>query len=73
MFVNVEVSIERMAHELAGKNNEEQAIFFNEFCLAVSKVCSDAFHAQMQMASIQEFVKPEAIELLKGLTYEVKK
>ena len=52
--VDVEVNISRFAQELAGKNNEEQAVFFNEFFATLLKRTGDKFKFQIQLHSIRE-------------------
>jgi hypothetical protein len=52
--VDVEVDIARFAQELAAKNNEEQAIFFNVFFQALKERCGDQFHLECQCHSIRE-------------------
>lgn len=52
--VDVEVDIARFAQELASKNNEEQAVFFNVFFQAMKEHCGDEYHLELQCHSIRE-------------------
>ncbi len=61
-----------VAAYIAHEGAEIQAEFLNAFCKELQAACETAHHAEMQMAYMTQYLKPETKELLRMLTFEEK-